>query len=318
VDYLGRGFLKRCIPADKMTLVMRWMRRVLKLLARLEHPSSDPEEQPSENPALTKPPRQAGALRARCGRAPVRNAHQVRVRRARARSAARDGRIRFLAWARALGSKASVRAKIYRGALFSLVSMVGCTLPGSNAVTITPKAKNYCEAKVDLFRQGECYAMWHAVCPNTTPLTCDEGLLLKAVDTVAQCREQKDRDACMQLWQTTCDYSFEIKKWRAEHHVEFFGPAVECTEAALLYSDAEMLCGLDNKQACRLLREGPWPQSKEWDPKSLTAGAETARLHAVDGFNLHDELVIHRSTVDQVRACKAGEAQTCADLRQIW
>jgi len=296
---------------------MRWAKRFLKHLGVSEPLTPNLEEQPADSQSVGTHPRKAGALCSRCRRTLVRNPHQVRVRRARARSVVRDGRGRFLAWARALGSKASVRAKIYRGALFSLVSMVGCTLPGSNAVTITPKAKNYCEAKVDLFRQGECYAMWHAVCPNTTPLTCDEGLLLKAVDTVAQCREHNDRDACMQLWQTTCDYSFEVKKWRAEHHVKYFELATECTEAAVLYSDAEMLCGVENKQACKLLRDGPWPQSKQWDPKSLAAGAEAAS-HQAGGFNLHDELVIHRSTVDQVRACKAGEAQTCADLRQIW
>ncbi len=75
---------------------MRWTKRFLKRLALSEPKGPNPEERPAEQsaPALQKPV--AGALCARCRRSLVRNPHQVRAGRARARKAPRDEHGRFL------------------------------------------------------------------------------------------------------------------------------------------------------------------------------------------------------------------------------
>ncbi len=79
-----------------MTLTMRWAKLFLERLARAEPQSPSPEEQPAERPAPAKQVDVAGALCPRCRHALVRNPHQVRAGRARARSAERDERGRFL------------------------------------------------------------------------------------------------------------------------------------------------------------------------------------------------------------------------------
>lgn len=77
---------------------MRWTKHLLRRLERFERQISSPKQRPAEDPA---PPTiqvgVAGALCARCRHALVRNPHQVRAGRARARNAPRDERGRFLA-----------------------------------------------------------------------------------------------------------------------------------------------------------------------------------------------------------------------------
>jgi len=76
---------------------MRWTKRFLKRLVLSDTQAPSPEERPAEHPALARQAGIGGALCARCRHALVRNPHQVRAGRARARSAARDERGRFLA-----------------------------------------------------------------------------------------------------------------------------------------------------------------------------------------------------------------------------
>jgi len=75
---------------------MQWTKRFLKRLALSEAQAPNPEEPPAEHPAPASPVAVAGALCARCSRALVRNPHQVRAGRARARNVRRDERGRFL------------------------------------------------------------------------------------------------------------------------------------------------------------------------------------------------------------------------------
>jgi len=79
-----------------MTLTMRWAKRFLKRLGLSDPQAPSPEEQPAETIASGLRFGGAGALCTRCRRTLVRNPHQVRAGRARARSAARDERGRFL------------------------------------------------------------------------------------------------------------------------------------------------------------------------------------------------------------------------------
>ncbi len=75
---------------------MQWTKRFLKRLALSEPEAPNPEEPPAEEPAPATQVGTAGALCARCRRPLVRNPHQVRAGRARARNAPRDERGRFL------------------------------------------------------------------------------------------------------------------------------------------------------------------------------------------------------------------------------
>jgi hypothetical protein len=79
-----------------MASAMRWTKRFLKRLGLSEPQAPNPEEPPAEHPALASQLGAAGALCTRCRRALVRNAHQVRAGRARARNAPRDEFGRFL------------------------------------------------------------------------------------------------------------------------------------------------------------------------------------------------------------------------------
>jgi hypothetical protein len=79
-----------------MAPAMRWTKRFLKRLTRSEPQASSPEERPAESPAPASQIGVAGALCTRCCRSLVRNPHQVRAGRARARNAPRDERGRFL------------------------------------------------------------------------------------------------------------------------------------------------------------------------------------------------------------------------------
>ena len=79
-----------------MVLTMRWTKHLLRRLARFERQISSLEQRRAEDPALAKQPREARALCAQCRHALVRNPHQVRAGRARARNAPRDERGRFL------------------------------------------------------------------------------------------------------------------------------------------------------------------------------------------------------------------------------
>ena len=79
-----------------MSLAMRWTKRFLKHLALSESSAPSPEERPAEHLAPASQLGAAGALCTRCRRALVRNPHQVRASRARARNAFRDEFGRFL------------------------------------------------------------------------------------------------------------------------------------------------------------------------------------------------------------------------------
>jgi hypothetical protein len=76
--------------------VMRWTKRFLKRLALSEPQAPSPEERPAERTALASQLGAAGALCTRCRRPLVRNPHQVRAGRARARNAPCDKLGRFL------------------------------------------------------------------------------------------------------------------------------------------------------------------------------------------------------------------------------
>src|SRR5438552_892956 len=86
----------RPIPDARMALAMRWTKRFLRRLALSEPQASNPEKQPAEHAAPAIQPGVAGVLCTRCRRALVRNPHQVRAGRARARNATRDERGRFV------------------------------------------------------------------------------------------------------------------------------------------------------------------------------------------------------------------------------
>ena len=76
---------------------MPWTKRFLKRLAKSEPQAPSPEERPAENTAPARQLGAAGILCARCHHTLVRNSHQVRAGRARARNAPRDARGRFTA-----------------------------------------------------------------------------------------------------------------------------------------------------------------------------------------------------------------------------
>ena len=97
MDEPGRGFLWRAIADARMALAMQWTKRFLKRLVSSVRPTSSPEEQPAETVASGLRFDAAGALCTRCRRTLVRNPHQVRAGRARARKARRDEPGRFLA-----------------------------------------------------------------------------------------------------------------------------------------------------------------------------------------------------------------------------
>ena len=80
-----------------MAPAMRWTKQLLRRLERFERQISSPEEQPAERPAPAIQAEVASALCTRCHRRLVRNPHQVRAGRVRARNALRDQRGRFLA-----------------------------------------------------------------------------------------------------------------------------------------------------------------------------------------------------------------------------
>jgi len=88
------------IPDARMARTMRWTKRFLKRLALSEPQAPSPEERPAEHPAPAIQAGVAAALCTRCRRALVRNPHQVRAGRARARNAPRDERGQFVAGAR--------------------------------------------------------------------------------------------------------------------------------------------------------------------------------------------------------------------------
>jgi hypothetical protein len=79
-----------------MAVAMLWAKRFLKRLGFSDPQAPSPEEQPAEIIASGLRFGAAGSLCTRCRRTLVRNPHQVRAGRARARSAERDERGRFL------------------------------------------------------------------------------------------------------------------------------------------------------------------------------------------------------------------------------
>jgi hypothetical protein len=79
-----------------MAATMRWTKRFLKRLGLSVPQAPSPEERPADSQALAIQVGAAGAVCTRCRHALVRNPHQVRAGRARARKALRDEHGRFL------------------------------------------------------------------------------------------------------------------------------------------------------------------------------------------------------------------------------
>jgi hypothetical protein len=80
-----------------MTIAMQWTKRFFKRLVLSEPQPSSPEGRPAEHETLAIQAGIGNVLCARCQHSMVRNPHQVRAGRARARKAARDTAGRFLA-----------------------------------------------------------------------------------------------------------------------------------------------------------------------------------------------------------------------------